>query len=64
MCEKYSQDSQERLHREYISRRKLVFAIYRCYIKTSVDKAWLLKIVDANQFISGKSRNKVVTNKS
>lgn len=36
MCKKYSQDSQELLHREYISRRKLVFAIYLDVISKQV----------------------------
>lgn len=32
--------------------------------KSGVDKAWSQKLVAANQFISDKSRNKVVANNS
>lgn len=38
---------------------------YSCNkIKPGVDKAWLPKLVTTNQFISGKSWNKLITNNS
>lgn len=50
-----------------ISCRRPVFTIYNVVVmkkKTGVDKAWLRKLVAANQFISDKSRNKVFVNNS